>query len=258
MKRFLILSLIVTVMMTVAGAAVFAAGARDGVVGGPQAGRGMGPGDGSGRGAAVNRNGGAGGYAAGEDIGALIAGIPAADVSEEELAGLLLMREEEKLARDVYAALYEVWNIPIFQSISRSEAQHMESMKLILDRYEIADPVGTDEPGVFEDEVLQGLYDELVEKGSGSLAAALTVGATIEDLDIADLERLIGESDNDDIRVVYQNLMKGSRNHIRSFVSQLERLGEEYAATYVSPEYLERTLSISREVAPITDPEYVL
>lgn len=250
MKRFLMILMV----LAVSTAAVFANG------NGAQPyepGTGRGAGRGGGRGAG-------GGYgvtnesAAGEDISLLIADLPAEPLSEAEAEGLVYMREEEKLARDVYAALYEVWNTPIFDSISRSEEQHMKSISQLLDRYGIADPIVVDEPGVFADPSLQTLYDELVEAGRASLTDAMSVGATIEDLDIHDLQQHIAESDNDDIRIVYQNLMKGSRNHIRSFVAQLDRLGADYEAQYVSAEYLEQVLQISREVASITDPDYVM
>ena len=112
------------------------------------------------------------------------------DLSKEEIEGLLLMREEEKLARDVYTALYEKWNLRVFKSIGQgSEATHMDAMKRLLDRYNLEDPVGEDVPGVFQNEELQKAYNELVEKGSKSIGDALLVGAYIEDLDIYDLER---------------------------------------------------------------------
>lgn len=37
---------------------------------------------------------------------------------------LLYMREEEKLARDVYITLYEKWGIPVFNNISNRESDH--------------------------------------------------------------------------------------------------------------------------------------
>ena len=153
--------------------------------------------------------------------------------------------------------LYETWNLPIFASISRSEEQHIEALEGFAERYDLAVPA-SDAAGVFENEEMQVLHDRLVEQGSASLAAALHVGATIEDLDISDLLHQIDESDNDDLRILYQNLMKGSRNHLRSFVSQLERLDETYTAQYIDQPYLERTLQIVRENAPISDPNYEL
>ena len=177
-------------------------------------------------------------------------------LSAVEENGLILMREEEKLARDVYNALYETWNLPIFRNIAESEQQHTEAVKLLLEAYDIEDPAADDVPGRYDDPELQKLYDDLTARGRKSLSDALTIGATIEDLDIYDLQRLLEEANNEEVKVLYQNLMKGSRNHMRSFIGQLEREGTSYKASYISDEYLERIMKINREMAPITDPDY--
>ncbi len=161
---------------------------------------------------------------------------PVEDLSEDEEDGLILMREEEKLARDVYLELYDVWGMQIFSNIASSEQTHTDAIKLLLDKYDLEDPVTNDERGVFTNEDLQELYTELVELGSTSLINALTVGATIEDLDIKDLQDLNEISDNQDITAVYNNLEKGSRNHLRSFTKTLERNGASYEARYITEE----------------------
>jgi hypothetical protein len=48
--------------------------------------------------------------------------LPPATLTAEEQAGLIWMREEEKLAHDVYAALYDTWNTPIFKEHRRRRA----------------------------------------------------------------------------------------------------------------------------------------
>jgi len=157
-------------------------------------------------------------------------------LSAEERAGILFMREEEKLARDVYLTLYEQWGIPIFQNIANSEATHMDAVGSLIDRYRLEDPAAGKEIGEFADATLQELYDGLTDEGGQSLAAALRVGAAIEEIDILDLENHIVETDKADIILVYENLLKGSRNHLRSFVSTLQRQeGESY-----SPQYLDQ------------------
>ena len=83
---------------------------------------------------------------------------------------LLLMREEEKLARDVYQALNAKWNHRTFTNIAKSEQQHMDSLKVLLDKYGIPDPTAGKKPGEFTNQKLQGLYAELVQKGSTSLS----------------------------------------------------------------------------------------
>ncbi len=75
--------------------------------------------------------------------------------------------------------------------------------------------------GAFNSTTIKELYTSLVNTGSKSLINALTVGATIEDLDIKDLEELLTTTDNEDIKIIYNNLIKGSKNHLRAFISQL-------------------------------------
>ena len=147
-------------------------------------------------------------------------------LNEAEIDGLLLMREEEKLARDVYLYLYDVWNHRVFSNIAGSEQVHMDQMAQLLEAYEIADPVVMDpEYGVFTSPLLAGLYEDLTAQGEASLADALAVGKAIEVLDIKDLEDLISETNEDAILMVYDNLLKGSLNHLSAFERQLDRFG---------------------------------
>jgi hypothetical protein len=219
-------------------------------------GSGRGVGGGAGKGAGIGRS--TGNLGTQEDfageMSAIIADFPEEELSAVEVEHLLFMYEEEKLARDVYAALYKTWNIPIFNNISSSEQQHMDAVAMLLDRYNLPIPTGSG----FQNTELAALYDELVKEGQSSLIAALEVGATIEDLDIADLQKAITESDNTDLKVVFQNLSKGSRNHLRSFTAFLERENVSYAAQYIDQAYLEQILSLNREITVILDPDYSL
>ncbi|MEE8120283.1 MAG: DUF2202 domain-containing protein [Anaerolineales bacterium] len=156
-------------------------------------------------------------------------GIATTDLSEAEADGLSFMREEEKLARDVYLMLYEQWGIKIFNNIARAEETHMSAVADLLERYGLPDPAADTAVGVFTNPELQALYDQLMEDGSQSLADALRVGALVEEVDILDLETYIAQTDNEDVLLVYQNLLKGSYNHLRAFTSTLERqTGEIY------------------------------
>ena len=156
-------------------------------------------------------------------------------LSQAEADGLLFMREEEKLARDVYNSLYVTWKNRVFFNISRSEQKHMDSMKVLLERYGLDDPAAGKAAGEFENAELQALYVQLVSEGFASEIAALMVGATIEEVDIIDIaERAAEVEGNDDIAVAYDNLMSGSRNHLRSFVRQLERVGVTYQPQYLN------------------------
>ena len=169
-------------------------------------------------------------------------------LTSEDAAGLIFMKEEEKLARDTYLALYDVWNLSIFQNISNSEQTHTDAVGVLLDQYGIADPSSSNEAGEFTDAKLQNLYNQLVAQGSISLSDALKVGATIEEIDIIDLSEYIAETDVNNIILVYENLMKGSRNHLRSFVATLEnQTGETYVPQYLSQEEYDLIIDSSFE-----------
>lgn len=167
-------------------------------------------------------------------------GRQAADVSAtldaDEIADLLYMREEEKLARDVYRTLYELWALPVFDNISESEQVHTTSVEDMLEKYDVPDPVADDSTGVFVNQDLANLYQALITEGGMSSLQALYVGAAIEELDMLDLQHAIDTTDNDDIRQLYENLMSGSRNHLRAFVGQIEDLGIVYEAQYLTQE----------------------
>ena len=161
--------------------------------------------------------------------------IAPATISTEEAADLQFMREEEKLAHDVYVTLYEQWGLRVFDNISRSEQQHTDAVAYLLDRYDITDPAAGNALGQFTDADLQTLYDQVVSQGSKSVADALKVGAVIEEIDILDLQERLAETDNTAIERVYGSLLAGSENHLRAFVSNLKaQAGETYAPQYLS------------------------
>ena len=153
-----------------------------------------------------------------------------AQLDATESQDLLWMREEEKLARDTYLTLYDLWSSNIFQNIARSEQRHMDTMLAMIDYYGLVDPVTDDTVGAFANPVLAEWYDDLVARGSASLLEALHVGAYIEELDIADLRAAITRTDEAPLISAYENLLAGSRNHLRAFVSQIGSLGVDYVA----------------------------
>lgn len=166
--------------------------------------------------------------------------LPTVDYGElraAEAQGLLFMREEEKLARDVYLALYDQWGMNIFQNIAASESAHTQAVGDLLAQFGLDDPMAVDERGVFTNPELQTLYDQLVAQGSQSLENALRVGAAIEEIDILDLKEAMVGSDHIEIQMVYDNLLKGSYNHLRAFVDILNRqVGTAYQPQYLAVE----------------------
>ena len=149
-------------------------------------------------------------------------------LSAAQQQDLLYLREEEKLARDVYQYLYEQWNLSIFSNIAVSEQRHMDAVLSLLNLYGLTDPVGSNAAGVFTNSTLQGFYDELTAQGSASVIAALETGIYIEDTDIADLETALTIAEQPAIIRVYNNLLKGSNNHLAAFINTLEAQGGSF------------------------------
>lgn len=152
---------------------------------------------------------------------------------------MLFVREEEKMARDVYVTLYNQWSEMTFYNIAtRSEQKHMDSVKAMLDNLGIADPVVSDTTGVFTNAAISVLYTQLVARGETSLNEALSVGAYIEEYDIVDVQHakdeIIAGSDQTPIIQTYDNLLCGSRNHLRSFVGRLTTNGITYTAQLIA------------------------
>lgn len=145
----------------------------------------------------------------------------ASTLNDQEITDLTFMREEEKLAHDVYIFLYKRYGLSIFNNIAGSEQMHTDSVKLLLDFYGINDPVASMELGKFDNTDLQTLYDQLIEQGSLSLSEALKVGTAIEEIDILDLQEAIENTTQVNILRVYNNLLQGSYNHLRAFTSTL-------------------------------------
>jgi|JI10StandDraft_1071094.scaffolds.fasta_scaffold08488_11 hypothetical protein len=170
-----------------------------------------------------------------------------APLSADEIKSMTYMREEEKLARDVYAVLYDKWNIQIFANIGESEQRHMDALLQLLTKYDLPDPVARNGAGVFTNATLQKLYNDLIAQGLTSLTNALKVGANIEDLDIFDLETALTKIESQDIRIVYGNLNRASRNHLRAFHSNLVSRGEIYVPHYISQAEFDSIVSSSKE-----------
>ena len=176
-----------------------------------------------------------------------IADLPSEPLNADELKSLLLMREEEKLARDVYTTLFAKWGINVFINISSSEQQHTDAVLTLLNKYGLTDPVGNNAVGKFTNPDLQALYTQLVTQGKVSVLEAYKVGAKIEDLDIYDLKQALLKSDNLDIKYAYDLLSLGSRNHMRSFYGQILSLGGTYSAIFISQAEINAIVATPRE-----------
>lgn len=179
-----------------------------------------------------------------EDMVDVLDGASALESDEED--GLLFMLEEEKLARDLYIALNTMWNHQSFAKISIAEEKHMQAVQTLIFTLTGVQPEIADQ-GVFNNQELAELYSALISKGSESLISALAVGALVEETDIEDLMVYLLQSPSSDIVLVYENLLKGSRNHLRAFAKQLDANGVTYVPEVLDSELYNEIISSAME-----------
>ena len=167
-------------------------------------------------------------------------------LTQQEKEDLLFLREEEKLARDVYLFSFDIYGDGVFNNIAASEQQHMDAVLALLNKYGLSDPASS-ETGVFKDPILQDLYNQLKTASKESLLNALTVGATIEDLDINDISIFESGTTKADLLNVYDILKCGSGNHLRSYSNRLTLVGLDYSPEYLSLDAYNAIITSERE-----------
>lgn len=164
-----------------------------------------------------------------------------APLTDTEKADLLFMREEEELARDVYSNFAEIWSDMVFENIAKAETKHFNAIGKLLAAYGLQDSASQEE-GQFNNSELQALYDDLLVRGSTSHVDALMIGGLIEEVDIEDLANAKAAAAKPAIQRVYDNLLCGSRNHLRAFARNLEFQGIAYEAQHLSQEEVDEIL----------------
>lgn len=181
-----------------------------------------------------------------EDTNENEASIVEVALTQDEINDLLFLREEEKLARDVYLYSFDKYGATIFNNIAASESSHMNSVLILLNKYDLEDPA-MENRGEFKNTELQEIYNYLIELSDISLLEALKVGNIIEDLDIKDLALNEARTEKIDLLSVYGSLKCGSRNHLRNFNNQLILNGGSYIPEYISQEEFETIVNSTNE-----------
>jgi len=170
-------------------------------------------------------------------LGAALPAMAADALPDEVEYTLIYMREEEKLAHDVYLhfdGLYggKTPGAQVFQHITLSEQRHTDAVAQLLAVYGVADTVADAAPGEFTIPELQDLYVTLIAVGESGLTEALGVGVLIERKDMTDIVEAIEVSvDYADIVQVYTNLLAGSENHLAAFLKALDTSAASTAAS---------------------------
>jgi hypothetical protein len=178
------------------------------------------------------------------------------DAAEE--THLVFMREEEKLARDVYITLGTIYPaLTTFDKIDDSEQSHTDTMAKMLKLFRVKDPSTSDDIGVFTGAEYGWYFTDkfayLVGEGSTNGLAALYVGAFIEELDMHDIAHCpavilemhdeieedgcgLAYTDEAELSRTYGRLLDGSKSHLRAYVKAIEQtIGEgTYVAQYLT------------------------
>ncbi|WP_421866259.1 DUF2202 domain-containing protein [Marinobacter adhaerens] len=172
------------------------------------------------------------------------------DLTTIEVDDLQFMREEEKLARDVYLTMDQYWGdrTQVFARIALSEESHTSTVDYLLKKFDVEDPVVNDTIGVFTNQELQALYDELVAKGKNSFVDGLFVGGLIEEKDMRDILAAINQTDERAIILAYSNLLDGSKSHLKAFLSVIEAQGLTYEPQVLDAEEVELILEDESQV----------
>ena len=197
------------------------------------------------------------------------AGTTSVSLDSTEASHLTFMREEEKLARDVYLTLSALYpKQRVFNQIAtRSEQTHTDTMRDKLDQYNLPDPNpgANDLPsslGVFTGKewgwYFTEKFEQLTARGKTSELEALYVGALIEELDMRDIavcpQIMIDHgfsspcgleyTDEEGLQTAYSSLISGSESHLRAFVGQIEAVigVGNYKAQYLTQDEVDGIL----------------
>jgi hypothetical protein len=168
-------------------------------------------------------------------------------LSESEVEAILYLREAEKLARDVLLALDEHWENEALRRMAQSEDTHTAAINVLIDRYNLWDPTSVTWEGYYNNEELLALHRLLVRQGGGSAVDALAVGAQIQEISILDMREYRAETDDEDVQMVYENLLRASRNHLRVFAVLLKQQDAAYERTYLSQTLFDEIVSTPPE-----------
>jgi hypothetical protein len=137
------------------------------------------------------------------------------------------MREEEKMARDVYTYFYAKYKLPVFLNVSKSENAHMSAVLRLITGFQITDN-STNDAGVYVNASLTVLYKQLIALGDISLIDALKASVLIEQTDISDLQKELLVVENVSVKTVYTNIMAGSNAHLKAYIWNLKINGVTY------------------------------
>ncbi|WP_347354658.1 DUF2202 domain-containing protein [Intrasporangium sp.] len=140
------------------------------------------------------------------------------DVAEQ----LQHAREGERMARDLYAALAQAHgDARPMSRITHGEDRHFAAVGTVLSRHGVSDPSAGRRAGSYAYPDLQQRYDDWLAKGKASANAAHQVGVELEKWDIANLQKQVDATKQNDVKQLYSHLLEASRHHLSAYQAAL-------------------------------------
>ena len=183
---------------------------------GSRQGNGQALGQGNGQALGQGNGQGAGMQGRGASMGAGLTNVASGTLTATQKAELAAMAEEEKLAHDLYVVFGDKYGTP-FSRITNAETQHLEAVRVVLERYAITDPTAGKAAGTFTTASTQQLYDTLLAQGTASVDGAKAAARIVESTDITDLKAAATGVTAPDVSQVYKNLLAASERHLVAF-----------------------------------------
>jgi hypothetical protein len=165
-----------------------------------------------------------------------------AELTDDQKYALAYMWNEEKLAKDIYLALYDTWEgdtLTLYNIATQSETRHIETVEGLVEAYDINITNLDDyndsyseaelralDAGEYAIAELQELYNTLYAEGNASEQEALQVGCKVEVKDIADLNESIAIAEGvDDLVGAFELLRLQSYQHYKEISDTLRSIG---------------------------------
>ena len=176
------------------------------------------------------------------------------NLTDEQKYAIAYMWNDEKMAHDLYLALYNKFpnqNV-LYNIATKAESTHELTVENLAQAYDInitnyqngygehysqndLDKYGA---GEFFIPAVQQTYDTLYNQGSKSEIDALKVGCMVEVVDVDDLNKYLDVvKDKPDIVNAFENLRSGSYNHYWAFDTALKNLGVSNGCCSLGDEY---------------------
>jgi hypothetical protein len=168
-----------------------------------------------------------------------------ADLTADEIEFIFAVREDEKVARDMYFSFFGKFGLKPFENIGKAEDNHIKATEKLFDYYEIDYPT-LSENGKFEDAIRQKLYDSLLLKGTPELEA-FKVMALLEESNIVEYGEVLKTIVNPNIKIVIENLAMASANHFKAAIRQITALGGTYTPALMTQEQYRTVIAIGFE-----------